>query len=143
MKVAVAWVDALLGRWGRWAIRCESGALGFSSSCILGGEVGDGDGYDSAIPRGVHDDDMDAIDGAVRRLPKMQRLAVLEVYQHGQGKSDRRLAADLGIHVETLSKYICDAQRKIAFDISRPCAHNRSQSVIGEVVPTKIKTATA
>lgn len=126
MKIAVAWVDALLSRWGRWSIRCESGALGFSASCILGGDPGEGDGYDSAIPLGVLDEDMEAVDGAVRRLPKMLRLVVMEVYQHSHGKSDRALAISLGIHVDTMSKYLCDAQRKIAFDISRPCAHNLS-----------------
>lgn len=142
MKVAVAWVDALLSRWGRWAIRCESGALGFASSCFLGG-AGDGDGYDSAIPRGVLDDDMEAVDGAVRRLPKMLRLAVMEVYQHGHGKSDRALAVSLGIHVDTLSKYICEAQRKIALDISRPCAQNHVQSVNGEIAPVRIEPVPA
>lgn len=142
MKIALAWVDALLSRWGRWAIRCESGALGFSASCSLGADPG-GDGYDSAIPHGVLDDDMEAVDGAVRKLPKMLRLAVIEVYVHSTGKSDRQMADVLGIHVATLTKYICDAQRKIAFDISRPCAHNYDQSVNGETIPAKIETVPA
>lgn len=143
MKIALIWVDALLCRWGRWAIRCESRALGFSSACSLGGVPGDGDGYDSAIPRGVIlDDDMEAVDGAVRRLPKVHRLAVIEVYQHGHGKSDRALAAALGIHVDTMSRYVCEAHRKIALDISAPFAQNSLQSVNGGIAPARIQPVT-
>ncbi|MFA6204552.1 MAG: hypothetical protein WC710_15345 [Gallionella sp.] len=127
MRVELAWVDALLSRWGRWAIRCESGALGFASSCILGGG-GDGDGYESAPPIGVSDGDMSVVDGAVRKLPKVLRMVVIEVYQFGHGKSDRALAASLGVHVDTMRKYVLDAHRKIALDISIPCAHNPLQS---------------
>lgn len=128
MRVELAWVDALLSRWGRWAIRCESGALGFASSCILGGGASDGDGYDSAPPLGVMDDDMEVIDGAVRKLPSVLRLVVMEVYQFGHGKSDRALAASLGIHADTLRKYVLESHRKIAVDIAIPCAHNLPQS---------------
>ena len=127
MKVELAWIDALLSRWGRWAIRCESGALGFASSSILAGE-GDGDGFDAATPLGVMDDDMHLVDGAVRKLPKVLRLTIIEVYQFSQGKSDRALAAILGLHVDTMRKYVCEAHRKIALDISIPCAQNPSQS---------------
>lgn len=130
MRVELAWVDALLSRWGRWALRCESGALGFSASCSLGG--GDlhenVDGYHSAIPLGVIDQDLEAIDGAVRKLPKILRLTVIEVYQHGQGKSDRVLAASLGISRDTMRKYVLLAHRKIALDISLPCDQNHAQS---------------
>ncbi len=128
MRVELAWVDALLSRWGRWAIRCESGALGFASSCILGGGTPDGDGYDSAPPLGVMDDDMEVIDGAVRKLPKVLCCTVIEVYQHGHGKSDRALASSLGVHVDTMRKYVLEAHRKIAVDIALPCAHNQPHS---------------
>jgi len=128
MRVELAWVDALLSRWGRWSIRCESGALGFASSCILGGGGHDGDGYDSSAPLGVVDDDMEAVDGAVRKLPKVLQLTIMEVYKFGHGKSDRALAASLGLHVDTMRKYVCDAHRKIAVDIAIPCAHNPAHS---------------
>lgn len=134
MKSELAWVDALLSRWGRWALRCESGALGFASCSILAGS-GDGDGFDSAIPVGVIDDDMEAIDGAVRRLPKLLREVVMEVYQWSPKQSERKQALALGCHVDTMRKYLCSAQRKIALDISRPCAQNASQSVIGGSAP--------
>jgi hypothetical protein len=128
MKVEMAWVDVLLARWGRWSIRCESGALGFASSCVLGGGLGGGDGYDSSIPKGVQDDDLALVDASIRKLPKVLRLTVVEVYQFGQGKSDRALAAVLGVHVDTMRKYVCEAHRKIALDISEPCAQNPSPS---------------
>lgn len=142
MRVELTWVDALLSRWGRWAIRRESGALGFASSCFLA-QSGSGDGYDSGVPKGVVDDDMQAVDAAVTRLPKVLRLSVLEVYQLGQGKSDRVLAASLGLHVDTLRKYICDAHRKIALDIERPCAQNLPHSANGGSCPSKKQPAQA
>ena len=130
MRIELAWVDALLSRWGRWALRCESGALGFASSCSLGG--GDlhenVDGHHSAEPRGLTDDDMEAVDGSVRKLPPILMVTILEVYQHGQGKSDRQLAEALGISRDTMRKYVLLAHRKIALDISLPCDQNHAQS---------------
>jgi hypothetical protein len=130
MRVELAWVDALLSRWGRWAIRCESGALGFASSCSIGG--GDlhtnEDGHHSAEPRGLTDDDMEAVDGAVRKLPPILRITIIEVYQHGQGKSDRQQAEALGVDRKTLCKYVLLAHRKIALDISIQCPQNHAQS---------------
>lgn len=130
MRVELAWVDALLSRWGRWALRCESGALGFAASCSLGG--GDihtnEDGHHSAEPLGVIDEDMEAVDGSVRKLPTILRVTILEVYQHGQGKSDRQLAEALGISRDTMRKYVLLAHRKIALDISLPCDQNHAQS---------------
>jgi len=142
MRVELAWVDALLSRWGRWALRCESGALGFASCSIMAGS-GDGDGFDTAIPLGVLDDDMERVDGAVRKLPKILRLTVLEVYQFGQGKSDRKLAASLGIDRTTVEKYICEAHRQIALDISIPYRQNHAQSVNGGTTPARIQPASA
>lgn len=137
MKETLSWIDALLARWGRWAIRRDSGALGFASSCILSG-AGDGDAFDSAIPRGVLDDDMEAIDGAVRRLPSVLRLVVIQVYQHGAGRSDRRNAETLGIDLRTLARYLGTAHRKIAVDISNQSPQNPPQSVNGGIVPARI-----
>lgn len=136
MRVELAWVDALLSRWGRWALRCESGALGFASSSILACS-GDGDGFDAAIPIGVMDDDMEWVDGAVRKLPKVLRLTVMEVYQFGQGKSDRKIAANLGIHTDTMRKYVLLAHRKIALDKPLPCGQNCAQSVNGGTTPQR------
>jgi len=139
MRVELAWVDALLSRWGRWALRCESGALGFASSCCLGGgDLHENiDGHHSALPLGVIDEDMEAVDGAVRKLPKVLRLTVLEVYQFGQGKSDRKLAEALGIDRKTMCKYLCDAHRQIALDISIRYPQNHAQSVNGGTAPQR------
>lgn len=130
MRVEIAWVDALLSKWGRWALRCESAALGFAASCSLGG--GDMhenvDGHHSAIPLGVIDDDMEGVDGAVRRLPLILKVTIVEVYMHCQGKSDRKAAASLGISRDTMRKYLLLAHRKIALDISLPCDQNHVQS---------------
>ena len=142
MKVDLAWVDALLSRWGRWALRCESGAMGFASCSIMAGS-GDGDGFDTAIPLGVMDDDMERVDGAVRKLPKVLRLVVLEVYQFGQGKSDRKLADSLGIDRKTMCKYLCDAHRQIELDISIRYPQNHAQSVNGGTTPSRIQPVLA
>lgn len=127
MRVELAWVDALLCRWGRWALRCESAALGFASCSILSG-CGDGDGFDTAIPLGVMDDDMEAVDGSVRKLPKGLRVVVVEVYQFSQGKSDRRIAECLGYSRQALQEYVVKAHRIIALDISVEGCHNHAQS---------------
>jgi hypothetical protein len=131
MRVELAWVDALLSRWGRWAIRCESGALGFSSSCSLGsGDLHTNqDGHHSAEPLGVIDEDMEAVDGSVRKLPMILRLTIMEVYQFGHGKSDRKLAESLGIARKTMCKYLCDAHRQIALDISVPCVQKNANKI--------------
>lgn len=127
MKIELAWIDALLSRWGRWAIRCESGALGFASSSILAGK-GDGDGFDAAIPLGVMDNDMHVVDGAVRKLPKVLKLTIIEVYQFGQGKSDRALADTLGMSRQALQSFVVQAHRQIALDISLEGSQNPLQS---------------
>lgn len=136
MKIELAWVDALLNRWGRWALRCQSGALGYATCSILTCAA-DGDVFDTAIPRGVVDTDMEAIDCAVRKLPKMLRLVIVEVYEFGQGKSERKLAADLGMSRQALTESINRAHRKIALDISVMGCQNTRQSVIGGIAPER------
>lgn len=138
----LSWVNALLSRWGHWAIRCESGALGFASSCILACS-GDGDAFDAAIPRGVIDEDMEAVDGAVRRLPGVMRVVVVQVYQHGAGWSARKNAEALGIDRRSMSQFLGIAQRKIALDISGANHQNCAQSVNGGIAPERIEPATA
>lgn len=138
MKVALSAVDVLLCRWGRWAIRCESRALGFAAACSLGGVSGDGDGYDSAIPRGVIlDDDLEAVDGAVRRLPAGLHLVVIAVYQFGQGKSDRAIAAELGYSRQAMTEFLRKAHQKIALDISLMGSQNSLQSANGGSCPER------
>lgn len=144
MKVQLAWVDALLSRWGRWAIRCESGALGFASCSILAG-AGDGDGFDSAIPLGVGvmGDDMEAVDSAVRKLPKVLKLTVIEVYQFGHGKSDRALAEALGMSRQAMQSFIIQAHKQIALDIRVEGSQNPSPSANRESCDKRKQPATA
>lgn len=143
MRAAVVWVDVLLGRWGRWAIRRESGALGYASSCFLGDVAGGGDGYDSAEPRGVADGDMEAVNAAVMRLPVVQVGCLVVVYQLGAGRSDRENAERAGVMVRTLTRYIHDAQQKIALDISLREHQNPRQSVNGGNTPERNQPVTA
>lgn len=144
MRVELAWVDALLSRWGRWAIRCESGALGFAASCVLGGDLHTNeDGFHSAEPRGLVDDDMEAVDGAVRRLPDVPRLVVIRVYQFGYGQSDRALAAMLGMSRQAFREYLLLAHRKIALDISVEGSQNQRHSVNGGIAPARIQPVPA
>lgn len=137
MKAAVVWVDVLLSRWGRWAIRRESGALGYASSCFMAGAVGGGDGYDSSVPRGVADGDMEAVDAAVMRLPIVQVGCLIVVYRLGVGRTDRENAERAGITRKMLTQYVNDAQRKIALDISQKEYQNPRQSVNGENSPAR------
>lgn len=142
MKVELAWVDALLCRWGRWALRCDGGALGFASCSIMACS-GDGGGFDTTPPRGVMDDDMEAVDGAVSQLPWILRVTVMQVYQFGQGKSDRKVAAILGVDRMTMGKYVCEAHRKIALDISIRYRQNHAQSANGGSCPDSNQPVTA
>jgi hypothetical protein len=144
MKIELAWVDVLLSRWGRWAIRCESGALGFASSCVLGGDGGvTGGESGSAVPIGVADGDMAAVDGAIRKLPKVLRLTVVEVYQFGHGKSDRALAEALGMSRQAMQSFIIQAHKQIALDISVVGSQNPSPSANWESCPQRKQPATA
>lgn len=135
-------IDTLLARWGRWSIRCESGALGFASSCILGGGSS-GDSYDAAIPRGVVDQDMAAVDCAIRKLPGVLREVVMQVYKFGAGWSARKNADALGIERKSMTQYLISAQRQIALDINAASHQNPLQSANGGSSPERIKPVTA
>lgn len=142
MSGGVDWVDALLSRWGRWAIRCESGALGFAACSVLAGGVG-GDAFDAALPRGLVDSDMDAVDVAVRKLPAVLREVVMQVYQFGAGRSDVKNAEAIGVSRQALVKYLEEAQRKIALDISLMPNNNPHHSAIGGNAPERNQPVTA
>jgi len=130
MSDDLAAVDVLLCRWGRRALRCESAALGFASCSILSSSAAS-DGFDTAIPKGVADADIEAVDGAVKRLPKLLQVVVIEVYQFGQGKSARAQAEKLGVDRLTLGKYLVSAHRKIVLDIGNQYRQNLPHSANG------------
>jgi DNA-directed RNA polymerase specialized sigma24 family protein len=112
----MASIDVLLSQWGKWSIRCESGALGFAVSSILAG-IGTGDAFDSATPRGLIDDDMEAVDGAIRQLPDTLRVTVIQVYRHGAGWSQVRNAAALKIDKRTMRGYLDTARRRLMLEL--------------------------
>lgn len=121
-----AQIEVLLSMWGRWSVRRGSGGLGFPSVSPMFKDAPRGDSYGSAIPLGFADADMEAVDVAVRRLPGVQRLAVVEMYQHGG--SLRTVAARMGISDKTLAKYLDAAHEKIALDMADQFPQNPPNS---------------
>jgi len=118
MRAEIPYIDYLLSRWGRWAIRHESGGLGYAKcSILMGAHEGEGH-YDPAPPPDVTEEDFNAVTNAVNKLPPIIRMSVIQVYQLGAGKSDRFNANELGITSRTLSQYIGQAQRTISLEIS-------------------------
>lgn len=139
----LAWVDVMLARWGRWAIRNSSGGLGYAKCSILAG-AGNGEGSaDPAPPRDVTGEDFEAVDAAVMRLPMVQLSCVVVVYIHLAGCSSSKQAERLGIDRKSLTKYLGDAQRKIAVDIYADVPQNSRHSVIGRNAPATIQPVTA
>jgi predicted DNA-binding protein (UPF0251 family) len=94
----------------------------------------DGDSYDMAVPLGVQDEDMEAVNKAVGTLPHVIRIVVIEVYQLHPGKSDRKHADYLGISRQALEQYLSKAHRKIAFDISKT-SHYPKHYANGQTAP--------
>lgn len=121
-----AQVEMLLAAWGQWALKRGSGALGYPSVSPMFRDAPRGDSYGSAIPLGMADSDMEAVDVAVRRLPGVQRLAVVEMYQFGG--SLRAVAARMGISDKTLAKYLDSAHKKIALDMADQFPQNPANS---------------
>ena len=129
MTPAIAWCDALLSRWGRYALKCESKALGYAACSILAG-AHEGEGlYEPAPPPDVTNEDFEAITQAVNKLPHVLIVCVVQVYQQGAGKSDVKNAATLGISRQALKEYIHKAQRQIAAEISLKGNRNDSRSI--------------
>jgi ABC-type ATPase with predicted acetyltransferase domain len=118
MNEEIAWVSALLSRWGRWSIKAESGALGFASMSMIASDYQEGDGYDMRIPKGVQDEDMEAINMAVGKLPHVLLVIVIEVYQRHPRRKEYTHSRTLGISVYELRKYLFRAQTFICREIS-------------------------
>jgi hypothetical protein len=106
-----AQIEVLLSMWGRWAIRRESGALGFPAVSPMFRDAPKGDAFGSALPLGFGDADLVAVDAAVGRLPSALRLVVLEVYQ--RGGSLRDVGARMGISYKSVRAYLEVAHERV------------------------------
>lgn len=140
----LVWVESQLSKWGRWALKSGSGALGYATMSILASHgIRDDDAGMPDTPRDLVDNDIYIIDAAVSRLPEIQIIVVVRVYVLMHGKSDRKIANALCISRQALSSYLNAAHQRIALDISNMPCQNTRQSVIGGIAPRVIQPATA
>ena len=110
-----AQMEVLLSMWGRWAIRRASGALGYPSVSPMFRGAPRGDSYGSALPLGLCDDDMMAVDAAVNKMPEIIKITVIAVYQpHGNRRTMRDVAIYLGVSEPTIRKYVTESHRLLS-----------------------------
>lgn len=133
-------IEVLLSMWGKWAIRRESGALGYPSVSPMFKDSPRGDAYGAGVPLGFSDADMEAVDVAVRGLKPVLFLVVLEVYQRG---GSLRVAGDrLGLGKDAVVKYLSAAHEKILVDIDSSSRQNPAHSdIVSQSVQQKPATA--
>lgn len=111
--MTISWVESLLCRWGRWAVRRELDGIGFVSQAkIMRGWSGRGDSYGNGTPMGFCAEDVQACDRAVMALPSGLRAVVVEHYQR-QG-SVRKTAEACGFAPKAVTQYLDRAHCLIA-----------------------------
>jgi hypothetical protein len=114
----LAHIDSLLARYGRWAIRADSGALGYAKMSILAGASEGEEFAEPSPPPDVTMEDFRAVEKAILNLPIVHISCVAVVYILLPNKSLVKQAAKLGISRQALTQYIDYAQRNIARQIS-------------------------
>lgn len=120
------WIDRLLVRWGYWARTCGTGGLGFPRVSPMFRDGPRGDAYGPGLPMGFVEADILDCDAAVRRLPLVLFVIVLEVYQ--VGGSLRAIGMRLGISNHAVRKYLTQAQKTIVVDLGKSCSQNPPES---------------
>jgi DNA-directed RNA polymerase specialized sigma24 family protein len=79
--------------------------------------MGGGNAFSTEIPQGVRESDVQICDQAVRALPSVLRVVVIEYYQRHTGGFDRCMretARACGIDKGTLRRYLSSAHASIA-----------------------------
>lgn len=76
------WIEGLLSRWGRWAIKSSSGGLGYPPiSPMFRERIGNGDGHGGSVDPGFVTADIIDCDDAVNKLPNHIKRVVIIHYQ--------------------------------------------------------------
>lgn len=108
-------VITLLSIWGRWAIRSASGALGYPTASPMFRDSPTPGGFGSQVPLGITDGicpEVYILDEEVKRLPTVQRVTLVEVYQ--RGGSRREIAARMGVKADAVGAWLEKAHSSLS-----------------------------
>lgn len=108
----------MLAIWGHWAVRQASRSLGYPTVSPMFRDAPRGDGFGSQIPIGVAGGagpEIYRLDFDISRLPIVQKVALVEVYQIGG--SFREIAARMGVRRDALSAWLEKAHTSLTVGI--------------------------
>lgn len=123
-------IKSLLCAWGRWAIKRASSGIGYPSCSPMFKDSPSGDAYGSQIPLGVGysaHSDFATLDADINKLPTVQRVTLIEVYQ--RGGSMREVAIRMGVKRDALGHWLCRSYEMltIVIDNRNTGGHNQAQ----------------